>query len=115
MEKGLAHDYKCRDVDDKVGGQIMEVQPVVKHQSTDKRVERESQPADEMGEKYHPLLGLWGGYDLSLGWKSMSDVHGQVPGLPEFLDVLLLDGGGHPLASSSGSGHGWSASLGGES
>ena len=39
----------------------------------------------------------------------MSDAFGQVPGLPELLDVLLLDGGGHPLASSSGSGHDWSA------
>ena len=38
----------------------------------------------------------------------MSDVFGQVPGLPELLDVLL-DGGGHPLASYSRSGHDWSA------
>ena len=42
------------------------------------------------------------------------DLLGQVSGLPELLDVLLLDGGGHPLASSSGSGHDWSAFLGGE-
>ena len=56
---------------------------------------------DEMGEKHHPLLRLRGGDDLSLDWKSMSDVLGQVPGLSELLDVLLLDGGGHPLASRS--------------
>ena len=72
-------------------------------------MEGQSQPADEVGEKHHPLLGLRGGDDLSLGWKSMSDVLGQVPGLPELLDVLLLDGGGHPLALRSGSRHGWSA------
>ena len=44
----------------------------------------------------------------------MSDVLGQVPGLPELHDVLLLDGGGHPLASNSRSGHDWSAFLGRE-
>ena len=87
----------------------MEVQPVLKHQSADKRVERESQPADVMCEKHNPLLGLWGRDDLSLGRKSMDDFLGQVTGLPELLDVLLLNGGGHPLASSSGSGHDWSA------
>ena len=68
-----------------------------------------SQAADEMGEEYHPLLGLRGRDDLPLGRKPMSDVFGQVSGLPELLDVLLLDGGGHPLASSSGSGHDGSA------
>ena len=80
----------------------------------DERVERESQTADDVWGGHHPLLGLWGGDDLSLGRKPMSDFLGQVPGLPELHDVLLLDGGGHPLASCSGSGHDWSAFLGGE-
>ena len=93
---------------------MMEVLPVVVHQSADERVEGESQPADEVCEEHHPLLGLRGGDDLSLGRKSMSDVLGQVPDLPELLDVLLLDGGGHPLASFSGSEHDWTAFLGGE-
>ena len=66
-------------------------------------MEGESQPADEVCEKHLPFLGLRGGDDLSFGRKSMSDVLGQVPGLPELLDVLILDGGGHPVASSSGS------------
>ena len=70
-EEGLAHDNECRDVEDRVGGQIVEVQPVVKQQSADKRVERESQPADEMGEKYNPLLGLWGG--RSVPWLEVDE------------------------------------------
>ena len=93
----------------------MEVQPVVKHQSTDKWVERESQLANEMCEKHNPLMGLWGRDDLSLGRETMNDLLDQVSGLSEPLDVFLLNRGGHPLASSSGSGHGWSASSGRES
>ena len=54
----------------------MKVQPVVKHQSTDKWVERESQPADEMCDKHNPLMGLWGRDDLSLGRETVSDLLG---------------------------------------
>ena len=72
-------------------------------------MERESHPVDKMREEHHSLMRLVGGDDLSLGRESMNDLLGQVSGLPELLDVLLLNGGGHPLASSSGSGHDWSA------
>ena len=72
-------------------------------------MKREAQPADEMCEKHNPLVGLWSRDDLSLGRESVSDLLGQISGLPEFLDIPLLDGGGLPLASSSGSGHLWSA------
>ena len=92
----------------------MEVQPIVKHQSADKRVERESQPADEMCEKHNPLMGLWGRDDLSHGRESVNDPLGQVSGLLELLDILFLDRGGHPLDSGSGSRHNWSVFSGGE-
>ena len=85
----------------------MEVQPVVKHQSADKRVERESQPADEMCEKNNPLIRLWGRDDLSLGRESVNDLLGQVSGLSKLLYIFPLNRGGHPLAVGSGSGHGW--------
>ena len=80
-----------------------------------KWVERESQPADEMCEKHDPLMGLWGRDDLSLDRETVNDLLGQVSGLSELLDVFLLNRGGHPLATSSGSGHGWSAFSGGGS
>ena len=60
-EEGLTHDNKCRDVENGVGGQIVEVQPVVEHESADEWVERESQSADEVRDEYHPLMGLRGG------------------------------------------------------
>ena len=65
-------------------------------------MEGESQLAYEVGEKHYPFLGLRGGDDLPLGRKPMSYVFGQVSGLPKLLDVLLLDGGGHPIACRSG-------------
>ena len=65
-------------------------------------MEGESQPADEVREEYYPFLGFWGRDDLPFGRKSMRDVYGQVSGLPKLLDVLLRDGGGHPLASRCG-------------
>ena len=64
--------------------------------------------------KKKDITGLRGRVDLPLGWKPMSNVFGQVPGLSKLVDVLLINGGGHPLASSSGSGHDWSAFLGGK-
>ena len=36
-----------------------------------------------------------------------ADFLGQISGRSELLNILLLDGGGHPLASCSGSEHFW--------
>ena len=58
VEEGLADDDKRRDVEDEIGGQIMEVQPVVEHEPTDKWVEGKSQSTDEVGEEYNPLMGF---------------------------------------------------------
>ena len=60
-EEGLAHDDKRRDVEDEIGGQIVEIQPVVEHEPADKWVERKTQSAEEVGKKYYPLMGPWGG------------------------------------------------------
>ena len=104
-EEGLAHYDKRRDVEDEVWGQIVEIQAVVEHEPPDKWVEWEAQSAEEMGEKYHPLMGPGGGDELPLIWEPVRDVVGQVSGSPQFLDVSLHDGGDHPPASRSG--HGW--------
>ena len=104
-EESLAHDDKRRDVEDKVRGQIMEIQAVVEHEPPDKGVEWEAQSAEEMGKEYHPLMGPGGGDELPLLGKPVCDVVRQVSGLPQFFDVSLRDGGDHPLASRSG--HGW--------
>ena len=57
-EESLAHDDKHRDVEDKVRGQIVEIQAIVEHEPPDKWVKREAQSAEEMGEEHHPLMGL---------------------------------------------------------
>ena len=75
-------------------------------------MEWKSQLADEVGDEHYPLMGLRGRDDLSLGRKPMGDFLGQISGLPELGDVLLLDGGDHPLALRSGSRHDRSAFLG---
>ena len=59
-----------------------------------------------MGDEYYPLSGLWRGDDLSLGRHTMVDFVRQIPGRPKLSNVLLLDRGDHPLALTSGSGHG---------
>ena len=61
-----------------------------------------------MRDKHYPLTGLWSGDDLLFGWKPVGDLLSQMPHFPEFLDVFLHGGGGHPLALRSESGHGWS-------
>ena len=69
-------------------------------------MEREAQSAEEMGKEYYPLIVLWRGNDLILGWKTVGEFLRQVLGCPKLGDVLLLDIGGHPLALTFGSGHG---------
>ena len=59
-----------------------------------------------MGDEYYPLSGLRHGDDLSLGLQTVGDLLRQIPGRPKLSNVLLLDGGDHPLALTSGSGHG---------
>ena len=81
-EESLAHDDKRRDVEDKVRGQIVEIQAVVEHEPPDKWVEWKAQSAEEVGKKYYPLMGPWGGEKLPLLRKPVCDVFGQVSGLP---------------------------------
>ena len=104
-EEGLAHDNERRDVEDEIGGQIMEIQAVVEHEPPDKWVEWEAQSAEEVGKEYNPLMGPGGGDELPLVRQPVRDVAGQVSSLPQLFDVPLCDGGGHPPASRSG--HDW--------
>ena len=104
-EESLAHDDKCRDVEDEVRGQIMEIQAVLEHEPPNKWMQREAQSVEEMGEEYHPLMGPRSGDELPLFGKPVRDVASQISGLPQLFDVSLRDGGDHPLASRSG--HDW--------
>ena len=89
----------------------MKIDPVVVHDAANKRVEGKPEPADEMGEENNSLMGLWSRDNMSRCWKTVADFLGQISGSPQLLDILLLDGGGHPLASCSGSGHFWRTLL----
>ena len=83
----------------------MEIQPIVEHEPANKWVEGESQSVDEVGKEYNPLMGFWSRDDLPCVWKPVHNVCGQVSGFPELRNVLLRNGGDHPLASHSG--HVW--------
>src|SRR4051812_23217392 len=100
-EEGLAHDDKRRDVEDEVRGQMVEIQAIVEHEPPDKWVERKAQSAEEVGKKYNPLMGLWGGEMLPLFGEPARDVFGQVCRLAQLFDMDLRDGGDHPLPSCS--------------
>ena len=89
----------------------MKINPIVIHDSPDKWVEGKPEPADEVGKEHDSLMRLQSGDNLSRRWETVADLLGQIPGLPEPPDILLLDGGGHPSSSRSGSGHLWKTSL----
>ena len=55
-----------------------------------------------MREENYSFPGFWSGDDLPLRWKPVRDVCGQVSDRLKLGNVLLRDGGGHPLASHSG-------------
>ena len=59
-----------------------------------------------MREEYYPLVGLRRGDDLSLGRQAVGHPRRQISGRSELSNVLLLDGGDHPLALTAGSGQG---------
>ena len=59
----------------------------------------------EVGKEYDPLMGFRRRDDLPCVREPVRNVCGQVSGFPELRNVLLHNGGDHPLASRSG--HGW--------
>ena len=84
-EESLAPDDKRRDVEDKVRGQIVEIQAIVEHEPPDKWVEWETQSAEEVGKEYYPLMGPWGGEKLPFLGKPVRDVLGKYPAFLSFL------------------------------
>ena len=60
----------------------MKIQPIVEHEPTDKRVERKSQSADEMGTKNYPLRGFGRRDDLPRIWQPVRDIRGQISVFP---------------------------------
>ena len=84
----------------------MEVQAIVVHEPPNEGMKWEAQSAEEVGKKNDPLMEPRGGDELPLIWKPVGDFFHQIPGLPKLGDVLLPNGGGHPFALPSGSGHG---------
>ena len=104
-EEGLAHDDERRDIEKRVGGKIMKIDPIVIHDSTYKWVEGKPEPTDKMGKEHDSLVRLRSRDNLSRRWETVANLLGQIPGFSEPLDILLPDGKGHPFASRSGSGH----------
>ena len=104
-EESLTHDDERRNDEDEVGGQIMEVQPVVEHETTDGWMEGKPQSVEEVVEENYPLMGFWGRDNLPHNGQPMCDIRGQVSGSAQLLDVSLRNGGSHPFASRSG--HDW--------
>ena len=84
-EEGLAHDDERRDVEDEVRGQIVEIQAVIKHEPPDEGMEMESQSAEEMGEEYHPLMGLGVGMSCPSSGSQCAMSSGRYPALLSFL------------------------------
>src|SRR3954469_25344908 len=57
-EESLAHDDKRRDVEEKVRGQIVEIQAVVEHEPPDEWVERRASPQRKWGRNTTLSWGL---------------------------------------------------------
>ena len=60
----------------KFGARSWKSRPIVEHEPADKWVERKTQSAEEVGKKYYPLMGPWGGEKLPLFGKPVRDVLG---------------------------------------
>ena len=69
-------------------------------------MEWKPQPAEEMRKEYYPLVGLRRWDDFSLDGLAVGYSLRQISGRSELSNVLLPDAGDHPLALTTGSGHG---------
>jgi len=58
-----------------------------------------------VGDEHDVFVGFRSRDDLPSGRQLMRNLGGQVSGLPQLLDVLFRNEGGHPLALKAGSGH----------
>ena len=75
-EEGLTHNDERRDVEDEIRGQIMKVQPVVEHETTDEWMEGKPQSAEEVVEENYPLVRFRGRDDLPRSGQPMRDIRG---------------------------------------
>ena len=96
-EESLTHDDEHRNVEEEVWGQIMEVKPVVEHETTDEWMEGKPQSAEEVVEENNPLVRFRGRNDLPRSGQPMHDIYGQLSGSARLLDVYLRNGGIHHL------------------
>ena len=71
-EESLTYNDEHRNVEDEVRGQIMKVQPVVEHETTDEWMKGKPQSAEEMRDENYPLIRLWCGDDLLFGREPMA-------------------------------------------
>ena len=85
-EESLAHDDKRRDVEDKVRGQIVEIQAIVEHEPSDKWVERETNPRRKWGRNTTLSWGL--GVGMSCPF-SGSPYAMSLDRYPAFLSFLM--------------------------
>ena len=81
-EECFTHDDERRDVEEGIRGQIMEIQPIVKHETSDEVMEGKPGSSEEVGDKYHPFAGLWGRDDLPWSRKPVCNLRHQVLRFP---------------------------------
>ena len=75
-EESLTHDVERRNVEDEVRGQMMEVQPVVEHETTDEWMEGKPHSAEEVVEEDYPLVRFRGRNDLPRNGQPTRDIRG---------------------------------------
>ena len=76
VEESLTHDDERRNVEVEVQGQIMEVQPLVEHETTNEWMEGKPQSAEEVMEENYPLMRFRGRDDLPRSRQPVRDVRG---------------------------------------
>ena len=84
-EESLTHDDEHRNVEDEVRGQIMEVQPVVEHDTTDEWMEGKPQSMEEVVEEDYSLVRFRGRNDLPGSGQPMRDIRVKYPAPRSFL------------------------------
>jgi hypothetical protein len=92
----IEHD-ETRDVDNSIGIQIMELNPVSKEETPEERMRGKRKPSKEKSEKNYPEARRWSGYDLRADGENLRGIILQEADLLGARQIPVADLGLDPM------------------
>jgi hypothetical protein len=99
-EKALTEHDETRNVENGVGIQIVELNPVSKEKTSEERMRGKRKPSKEKSEKDYPKARRWPGYDFWTGGENLRQIILQEADLLGARQLLVADLGLDPVPNN---------------